>query len=118
MCDWCLLIHNGVNRPSGKIGDPGDSGESGECNSTLAGCVGGPSVDGDWGNGAAFLGGRVYVFEDNLLASAWRMKRPQVACLAYLPSRSASFDTACYLLVRVKSSHSMVDSSHPIPEDV
>ena len=47
--------------PSGNIGDPGDNGDSGECNSALDICAGGPSVEGDCGNGAAFLGGNVYV---------------------------------------------------------
>ena len=56
-----MLVHRGVKIPSGNIGDPGDNGESGECSSTLAICVGGPSVDGDCGNGAAFLGGSAYV---------------------------------------------------------
>lgn len=27
---WCFVTHNGVRRPSGKVGEPGDNGEMGE----------------------------------------------------------------------------------------
>ena len=63
----CFVTHNGVRRPSGKVGEPGDRGEMGECSAreTLDPdelVLGSMGLDGgEVRGGSAFLGGSLIV---------------------------------------------------------